>query len=51
MTFAHIDPRRSRIVLIEAGPRMLPAFRRRCRTMRARSLEGMGVEVETRHTR
>lgn len=44
--FRHIDPRRSRIVLIEAGARLLPAFPERLSDYAARSLRMMGVEVE-----
>jgi NADH dehydrogenase len=44
--FRHIDPRRSRIVLIEAGPRLLPAFAPALSEYAARSLRSMGVELE-----
>ncbi len=44
--FRQIDPRRSRIVLIEAGPRVLPAFAPALSDYAARSLRSMGVEVE-----
>jgi NADH dehydrogenase len=44
--FRHIDPRRSRIILIEAGPRLLPTFPDRLSDYAARSLRTMGVEVE-----
>ena len=43
--FRRIDPRTSRIVLIEAGPRLLPAFPEALSDYARRSLEGMGVEV------
>src|SRR5580693_323393 len=43
--FRHIDPRRSRIILIEAGPRVLPAFPEALSDYAARSLQSMGVEV------
>jgi NADH:ubiquinone reductase (H+-translocating) len=43
--FREIDPRRSRIVLIEAGPRLLPAFPQSLSDYAARSLQKMGVEV------
>src|SRR5579872_4064521 len=43
--FRHIDPRRSRIILIEAGPRLLPTFPKRLSDYAARSLQRMGVEV------
>ena len=47
--FRHIDPRRSRIILIEAGPRVLPAFPESLSDYAARSLQSMGVEVELGH--
>ena len=45
-TFGNIDTRRARIVLIEAGPRALPAFRQELSDYAKRSLEALGVEVE-----
>ena len=44
--FRRIDPRKSRIVLIEAGPRLLPTFSTSLSDYAARSLRHMGVEVE-----
>lgn len=44
--FRRIDPRRSRIVLIEAGPRLLPTFTQALSDYARRSLQSMGVEVE-----
>ena len=44
--FRNIDPRRSRIVLIEAGPRLLPTFPDALSNYAARSLQKMGVEVK-----
>jgi NADH dehydrogenase len=44
--FRHIDPRRSRIILIEAGPRLLPTFPQKLSDYAGRSLRTMGVEVE-----
>jgi NADH:ubiquinone reductase (H+-translocating) len=44
--FRQIDPRRSRIVLIEAGARLLPAFAPALSDYAARSLRSMGVELE-----
>jgi NADH dehydrogenase len=44
--FRHIDPRRSRIILIEAGPWLLPTFPKALSDYAARSLRTMGVEVE-----
>ncbi len=43
--FRRIDPRTSRIVLIEASPRLLPAFPQALSNYAKRSLECMGVEV------
>jgi NADH:ubiquinone reductase (H+-translocating) len=44
--FRHIDPRRSRIILIEAGPWLLPTFPKALSDYAAHSLRSMGVEVE-----
>jgi NADH dehydrogenase len=44
--FRHIDPRRSRIILIEAGPWLLPTFPKALSDYAAHSLRTMGVEVE-----
>jgi NADH:ubiquinone reductase (H+-translocating) len=44
--FRRIDPRTSRIVLIEAGPRLLPTFPQALSDYALRSLQAMGVEVE-----
>ena len=43
--FRNIDIRRARIVLVEAGPRLLPAFSERHSSYAARALERAGVEV------
>jgi NADH dehydrogenase len=43
--FRRIDTREARIVLIEAGPRVLPAFAEDLSVYAKRSLEGLGVEV------
>lgn len=45
--FRHIDPRTSRIVLIEAGPRLLPALPKDLSRYAHHALERMGVEVRT----
>ncbi len=45
--FRRIDPRSSRIVLIEAGPRILPTFPEELSAYAKRSLTRMGVEVMT----
>jgi NADH dehydrogenase len=44
--FRAIDPRMSRIVLIEAGPRILPALPENLSAYARRALEDMGVEVK-----
>jgi NADH:ubiquinone reductase (H+-translocating) len=45
--FRRIDPRTSRIVLIEAGPRLLPTFSEKHSDYARRSLAAMGVDVMT----
>src|SRR5580704_10199006 len=45
--FRQIDPRTSRIVLIEAGPRILPAFSEPHSAYARDSLTAMGVDVMT----
>jgi NADH:ubiquinone reductase (H+-translocating) len=43
--FRRIEPRQARIVLCEAGPRLLPAFPPRLSDYTVRALAGLGVEV------
>jgi NADH dehydrogenase len=45
--FRSIDPRSTRVVLVEAGPRILPAFSADLSASAARQLEKLGVEVMT----
>jgi NADH dehydrogenase len=45
--FRAIDPREARIVLLEAGPRLLPAFPPDLAAKAAASLARLGVEVRT----
>jgi NADH dehydrogenase len=45
--FRHIDPALSRIVLLEAGPRILPSFPPDLSAYAERTLRRMGVEVRT----
>jgi NADH dehydrogenase len=45
--FRRIDPRNSRIVLLEAGPRVMPALPPRLSDYAARALTRLGVEVLT----
>ena len=44
--FRNIDTRRARVVLIEAGPRVLAGFAEDLSAYAQRSLEALGVEVE-----
>ncbi len=44
--FREIDPTQARIVLIEAGPRLLPAFPEDLAAHARRALEQLGVEVQ-----
>jgi NADH:ubiquinone reductase (H+-translocating) len=43
--YRHIDPSKARIVLIEAGPRLLPAFPEDLSAYAEKSLRSLGVEV------
>jgi NADH dehydrogenase len=43
--FRHIDPKTARIILIEAGPRLLAAFAPRLSEFAAQALRRLGVEV------
>jgi NADH:ubiquinone reductase (H+-translocating) len=43
--FRNIDPRLARVVLVEAGPRVLPVFPEKLSGVAARALEELGVEV------
>ena len=43
--FRVIDPRSARVILVEAGPRLLPAFDASLSTAAAHSLQSLGVEV------
>jgi NADH:ubiquinone reductase (H+-translocating) len=45
MDFRSIDPRCARIILVEAGPRLLPSFDPSLSEAARRSLEQLGVEV------
>jgi NADH dehydrogenase len=45
--FRHIDPRRTRIMLFEGGPRILQSFPEGLAARARRHLERMGVEVRT----
>lgn len=47
--FRHIDPTQARIVLVEAGPRVLTAFPEKLSAYSERALERLGVEVRTGH--
>lgn len=43
--FRRIDPRRTHVVLIEAGPRILPAFTEKSAAHATRDLASLGVQV------
>ena len=45
--FRSIDPRLARIILVEAGPRILPGFGEELAARAARDLESLGVQVWT----
>ncbi len=45
--FKHIDPRSTRVVLVEALPRILPAFDERLASKALQALHRLGVEVRT----
>lgn len=44
--YRHIDTRTTRVILFEAGDRILPAFPPKLSARAERDLEGMGVEVQ-----
>ncbi len=46
--FRAIDPRQARIMLLEAGPRLLPTFSERSGAAATRHLAARGVELHTR---
>jgi NADH dehydrogenase len=48
--FRHIDPSQSRILLIEGGPRVLPAYSENLSRKAEAQLLRLGVEVRTSHT-
>ena len=45
--FRHIDPRQATILLVEAGPRILPTFPESLSQSAQRQLERLGVDVKT----
>src|SRR5881409_3367793 len=45
--FRHIDPRTARILLYEAGPRILPTYPEDLSSKAQRHLESLGVEIHT----
>lgn len=45
--FRSIDPRQTRVILVEAGPRILPAFAPEMSARAMRDLESLGVQVWT----
>jgi len=46
--FRHIDTRNTRVVLLEGGPRILPAFPEKLSAVAERDLRQLGVEVRTK---
>lgn len=46
--FRNIDPRQTRVVLLEAGPRILPTFTESQAQRATRDLESLGVQVRVR---
>ncbi|HMN70566.1 MAG TPA: NAD(P)/FAD-dependent oxidoreductase [Rhodoblastus sp.] len=47
--FRNIDTRRTRVLLIEAGPRILPGFRKSLSAYAQKALVNLGVEIELGH--
>jgi NADH dehydrogenase len=47
--FRHIDTRKARVILLEGGPRVLPAFPEDLSAAAERALVHLGVEVRTGH--
>jgi NADH dehydrogenase len=45
--FRHVDPTLARVILIEAGPRILPSFDEALASAATRDLEALGVQVWT----
>jgi NADH:ubiquinone reductase (H+-translocating) len=45
--FRRFDPRTTRVVLVEAGPRVLPSFSERMSASARKALESLGIEVRT----
>jgi NADH dehydrogenase len=45
--FRRVDTTRTKVILLEAGPRLLPAFPENLAERARRDLEGLGVEVHT----
>jgi len=45
--FRHIDPKSARVILLEAGPRILPAFSEQQAARAVRDLEHLGAQVWT----
>ncbi len=45
--FLHIDPRKTRILLVEGGPRVLPAYSEKLSHKAELQLQALGVEVRT----
>ena len=48
--YRHIDPKAARVIICEAGPRLLPSFPERLSAYAADRLKALGVEVHTGDT-
>jgi NADH:ubiquinone reductase (H+-translocating) len=46
--FRHVDTRKTRVILVEAGPRILPTFPEHLAARAARDLNDLGVEVRVK---
>lgn len=46
--FRHVDTRKTRVILVEAGPRILPTFPEHLAARAVRDLNDLGVEVRVR---
>jgi NADH:ubiquinone reductase (H+-translocating) len=47
--FRHVDPRKARVILLEAGPRILPSYPEPLSASATRQLQKLGVDVRTGH--
>ena len=47
--FRHVDPRKARVILLEAGSRILPSYPEELSAAATRQLQKLGVDVRTGH--